>query len=102
MSVYDIRPEDIGVSTQTIQSTQSVGEASTMINQVDMGIRVIGLIQVICSLLIIVGLIVGVIYMIKSKKTAWKKILIGAVIIVVPVVLFWILNIVKANMLLNM
>lgn len=58
--------------------------------------------QGLCSLLIIVGLIVGIIYMIKSKKTKGKRILIGAIIIVVPFILNWILNIVKFNMLLNM
>ena len=62
----------------------------------------IGLLQGFSSLLIIIGLIVGIIYMIKSKKTKGKRILIGSIIIVVPFILSWILNIVKMNMLLNM
>ncbi len=96
MSLDSIKPP-----TSTIQSTQAIGQAGTVVSQADMGIRIIGLMQGICSLLIIIGLIVGIIYIIKSKKTLWKKILIGAVIILFPIIINWILNFVKFNMLLG-
>ena len=51
--------------------------------------------QGFCSLLIIVGLIVGIIYIIKSKKNIGKRMLIGSIIIVVPFILNFILSIVK-------
>ena len=85
-----------------MQSTESMANTSTMVSESMMGVRIIGLMQGFCSLLIIVGLIAGIIYMIKSKKTKGKRILIGTIIIVVPFILNWILNIVKLNMLLNM
>lgn len=94
--------DSIKASTAVIQSTQSAANTSSIVNESMMGVRIIGLVQAFCSLLIIVGLIVGIIYMIKSKKTKGKRILIGAVIIVVPFILNWILGIVKINMLLNM
>lgn len=103
MSIDDIKPPSsyIQSPTTTIQNTQTVEDASTMISQANMGIRVISLMQGVCSLLIIIGLIVGVIYMIKSKKNAWKKILIGVVIILVPFIINLILSMIKFNMLLN-
>lgn len=92
---------DIKTQTDVIQSTESANDVSAVVSQSDMGIRIIGLMQGICSLLIIVGLIVGIIYMIKSKKTKGRKILIGAIIIIVPFILIGILNIIKFNILLN-
>lgn len=94
--------DSIKAPTSVMQSTQSMADTSAMVSESMMGVRIIGLMQGLCSLLIIVGLIVGIIYMIKSKKTKGKRILIGAIIIVVPFILNWILNIVKFNMLLNM
>ena len=94
MSINSITPEMI--------NPQSITNTSTIVNESRMGVTIIGLMQGFCSLLIIVGLIVGIIYMIKSKKTKGKRILIGAIIIVVPFILNWILSIIKVNMLLNM
>lgn len=89
-------------STSVMQSTQSVANTSTMVSESIISVRIIGLLQVLCYLFIIVGLIIGIIYMIKSKKTKGKRFFIGAIIIVVPFILNWILNIVKFNMLLNL
>lgn len=89
------------MSIDSIKAPISTIQGSQSVVQVDMGIRVIGLMQGICSLLIILALIVGIIYIIKSKKTIWKKILIGAVIILVPFIINWILSMIKFNMLLN-
>ena len=97
MSVDSIQPP-----SSVIQGSQSVTDTSSVVSQSMMGIRVVGLLQGFCSLLIIIGLIVGIIYMIKSKKTKGKRILIGAIIIVVPFILNWILVIIKFKMLLNM
>lgn len=96
MSVNSIK-----ASMSVMQSTQTMTDTSEIVSKNMMDVRIIGLIQGFCSLLIIVGLIVGIIYMIKSKKTRWKKNLIGTIIIVVPVILNLILYIVKFNMLLN-
>ena len=92
----------IEAPTSVMQSTQSITDTSAIVSESMMGVKIIGLMQGFCSLLIIVGLIVGIIYMIKSKKTKGKRILIGAIIIVVPFILNWILSIIKVNMLLNM
>ena len=94
--------DSIKAPTSVMQSTPSMADASVIVGENMMSVKIIGLMQGLCSLLIIVGLIVGIIYMIKSKKTKGKKFLIGAIIIVVPFILNWILNIVKFNMLLNM
>lgn len=94
--------DSIKAPASVMQSTQSTTDTSAMVSGSMMGVRIIGLMQGFCSLLIIVGLIIGIIYMIKSKKTKGKRILIGAIIIVVPFIINWILNIVKFNMLMNM
>ena len=94
--------DSIKAPTSVMQSTPSMTDTRAIVSESMMGVRIIGLMQGLCTLLIIVGLIVGIIYMIKSKKTKGKRILIGAIIIVVPFILNWILNIVKFNMLLNM
>ena len=91
--------DSVKIPTSVLQGSQTMTDTSEIISKSMMGAR---LIQGFCSLLIIVGLIVGIIYMIKSKKTKGKRILIGTIIIVVPFILNWILNIVKLNMLLNM
>lgn len=85
-----------------MQNTQSITDTSSLVSKNMMGVRIIGLMQGLCYLLIVIGLIVGIIYMIKSKKTIWKRILIGTIIIVIPFILTWVLNIVKLNILLNM
>lgn len=88
--------------TPIMPSTESIANASTMANESVMKLRVIGLMQSFCFLLIIIGLIVGTIYIMKSKKTKVKRILIGSIIILIPFIINWILNLVKLNMLLNM
>lgn len=93
--------DSIKVLTPEMQSTQTINDTSAIVSKSDMGVRVIGLLKGVCSLLIIIGLIVGILYMIKSKKTKGKKILIGVIIILVPFILYFILNIIQFNMLLN-
>lgn len=63
---------------------------------------IIGILSVLSSFLIIAGFVIGIIYMIKSKKSKGKRILIGIVIIVVPFIINFILNIVKYRMILSM
>lgn len=94
--------DSIKEPTAVMQSTQSIANTNSIVSENMMGVRIIGLMQSLCYLLIIAGLIVGIIYMIKSKKTKWKRIFIGVIIIVVPFILYWILNIVQFNMSLNM
>lgn len=94
MQVNSIKP--------SIEITPTIDDTSAVVSESMIGFKIVSLMQGFCGLLIIVGLIVGIIYMIKSKKTKGKRILIGAIIIVVPFILNWILNIVKVNMLLNM
>lgn len=93
--------DSIKEPTAVMQSTQSIANTNSIVSENMMGVRIIGLMQSLCYLLIIAGLIVGIIYMIKSKKTKWKRIFIGVIIIVVPFILYWILNIVQFNMSLN-
>lgn len=90
--------DSIKSQASVMQSTQSIADTSAIVSKSIMGVKII---ELFCSLLIIVGLIVGIMYMIKSKKTKGKRIFIGAIFIVVPFILNWILNIVKFNMLLN-
>lgn len=97
MNVYSFQ-----TNTKIMQSTQVAKDINEGISKNVQNVRIIGLMQGICSLLIIVGIIVGIVYMIKSKKTTWKRILIGAIIILVPIILNYILNIIKLNMLLSM
>lgn len=59
------------------------------------GKNIVGILQVISMLLISVGLIAGIIYMIKSKKTVWKKIVIGIAIIVIPIIIAFVLSTIK-------
>ena len=94
--------DSIEAPTSVMQNSQTLNDTSAIVSKSMMGVRIIGLLQGICSLLIIIGLIVGILYMIKSKKTKSKRIFIGIVIIVVPFILYFILNIIKFNMVLNM
>ena len=89
------------MSVDSIKPPSSVMQNSIVEKSV-MEFRVIGVLQGICLLFIIIGLIVGILYMIKSKKTRGKKVLIGIVIIVVPFIIYFILNIIQFNMALNM
>lgn len=93
MTVNDITP---------LMPAQSIDNTNAIANESMMSVKIIGVMQSFCSLLIIIGLIVGIIYMIKSKKTKGKRILIGVIIIIVPIVLNWILNIVRFTVLLKM
>lgn len=93
MSVNDIR-----LTSSTMQGTQYVGSSEPIAR---IGTQVISLFQSLSAILIIIGLIVGIIYMIKSKKDTGKKILIGCLIIAVPIIVYIILTIVKTNMLLS-
>lgn len=95
MTVNDITP---------LMPAQSIDNTSAIARESMRGVKIIGVMQGFCSLLIIIGLIVGIIYMIKSKKTKGKRIIIGFIIIIVPVILNCILNIVRfnINMVLNM
>ncbi len=93
MSVNDIR-----LTSSTMQGTQYVGSSEPIART---GTQVISLFQSLSAILIIIGLIVGIIYMIKSKKDTGKKILIGCLIIAVPIIVYIILTIVKTNMLLS-
>ena len=69
--------DSIKEPTAVMQSTQSIANTNSIVSENMMGVRIIGLMQSLCYLLIIAGLIVGIIYMIKSKKTKWKRIFIG-------------------------
>ncbi len=75
--------------------------AETIISQGDMSLRIISFIHTASYLLMIIGLIVSIIYMIKSRKKIINKIIIGVVIILVPIIINIVLGLVKANMLLN-
>ena len=78
-------------------SAESFDNTSAFASESMRGAQIIGIMQGFCSLLIIIGLIVGIIYMIKSKKTKGKRILIGGIIIIIPIILNLILNIVRFN-----
>lgn len=93
MSMDDVRP-----MASTMQGTQYIGSSEPIAGT---GTQIISLFQSLSSILIIIGLIVGIIYMIKSKKDTGKKILIGCIIIAVPIIVYIILTIVKTNMLLS-
>jgi len=84
-------------SVDTLASTQSTISA----NEVSKAVKTTAVMQGISSVLIIAGLIAGIVYMIKSQKPNKQKILIGVVIIVVPFIIRWILNMISFKMLLN-
>ncbi len=88
---------DLQSSTTTMQSAINTGEISKSM----MSVKILGIMQVVCFLLIIVGLIVGILYIIKSKKTIAKKIIIGLIIIIIPIILNLIVTIIKFNIVLN-
>ena len=91
----------MNMPSQVMQSTQAINNMNTTVNRSLLGIRIIGLLQGVCSILCIIGLIVGIIYIVKSKKTFKKKLIIGLVIIIVPFILTGILYLIKFNMLVN-
>ena len=74
MSINDIKPPNMGI-TGTVGTIETTGVANTAISQVDMNLRVISAFQVASYLFIVIGLIVGISYMIKSKKKAIHKII---------------------------
>lgn len=75
--------------------------AGAVISQGEMNLRLISIIHVTSYLLIIIGLIVGIIYMIKSRKRTINKVIIGVAIILVPVIINVVLGIVKTNIVIN-
>lgn len=79
-------------------NTESIGAT---INQADMNIRIISALHVASYILIIIGLIVGIIYMIKSRKRTTHKIILGIAIILVPIIINVVLGIVKSNIILS-
>lgn len=53
----------------SVNSLMSITQfTSPIVSESMMAVKIIGLMQAFCSLLIIVGLIVGIIYMIKRKN----------------------------------
>lgn len=97
----------MNMPSKVMQSTQAMNNMNTTVNQNLLSI--IGLLQGVCSILCIIGLIVGIIYMVigiiymvKSKKSFKNKIIIGLVIIIVPFILTGIVHLIKFNMLVNM
>ena len=85
----------------TIDKSESIVEKQENYNMEIQSIRAIGIAKGICGILVIICLITGILYMIKSKKTKLKKILIGIIIIVIPFIIMWILNVIQFRMLLN-
>lgn len=65
-------------------------------------IRILGLMNGLSSLIIILGLIICIIYLIKSKKDNKTKAIIGFIIIIVPFIIKVVINRIQFNMLLNM
>lgn len=66
-----------------------------------MNLKIISLVLTVSYLFIIIGIIVAIIYMIKSKKDIIKKLILGAIIILVPVITTITLGLVKTNMVMN-
>lgn len=62
--------DSIKVASSVVQSSELMANSNPAVNESIIGVRLIGLIQVLCPLLIIVCLIVGIIYMIKRL---WEK-----------------------------
>ena len=91
----------MNMPSQVMKSTQAINNMHTTVNQSLFGIRIIGLVQGVFSILCIIGLVIGIIYIAKSKKTFKKKIIIGLVIIIVPFILTGILYLIQFNMLIN-
>lgn len=90
MPINDIKPPITG----TTGSTQA---AQNVINQGDMSLRILGYLHVLSYLLIIIGFIVGIIYIIKSRKKTIHKIIIGIAIIIVPIIINIVLLLSKTN-----
>ncbi len=65
----------------------------TSVSQVEMMIRILRLVQVISFVLIVIGGIIGVLYLLKSKSK--HKTVIGVTIIMIPIVIHIILRIVE-------
>lgn len=85
---------DIKTQTDVIQVTEVANDVSTVTNQNDTGIRIIGLNRGFSFLIIVVGLIVGIRYMIKNKKTKAKRIIVGTVIIIASFIFAWIIPVI--------
>ena len=85
-------------SVDTLTTMPSTVDANEVVSK---AVKTTAVMQGISSVLIIAGLIAGIVYMIKSQKPNKQKILIGVVIIVVPFIIRWILNIISFKMLLN-
>lgn len=88
MSINDIKPPTT-VATETA------------ISQGDMSLKIISYLHVLSYLLIIIGLIVGIIYIVKSRKKTVQKIIIGIVIILIPIILNVVLGLSKTNININ-
>ena len=49
------------------------------------------------NLLCVVGLVLGIIYIIKSKRSKAKRIMLGSIIVLIPFIIRWILEMVRLH-----
>lgn len=61
--------------TSWMQSTQSIVNGSSILGENVIGFIIIGIFQSLSSILMVVGLIIGIIYMVTSKKLKEKEFL---------------------------
>ncbi len=70
----------------------------TEVPTVPISLQIISILKVASYILIPIGLIIGIIYIIKSKKRILTKNIIGVVIILVPIVICMVLQVISVNM----
>ena len=58
---------------------------------------VVEMLIAINSFLMVVALAIGIIYMIKSKKSKVTRAIIGTIIIIIPAIIMWLLNVFNQN-----
>ncbi len=80
----------------------TLGQTTVVVDSSIMAQRVLGMIQGFCSLLCLLGIIIGIIFMVKSKKTKGKRILFGLLIMAIPFIIYWIVNIIRFRMYVGM
>ena len=88
----DVFREDVGLNT--IANTSDIDTYTSIGNEIQNRVSIIGTINVIGIIVISLFIILGIIYILKSKKETLIKTIIGIMMIIIPIIILMLINII--------
>ena len=88
----DVFREDVELNT--ITNTSDIDTYTSIGNEIQNRVSIIGTINVIGIIVISLFIILGIIYILKSKKATLIKTLIGIMMIIIPIIILALINII--------